>query len=89
MTLDEFEKKWCTGTENVDNRLVWFDGSIRHFNVKMYERTAPVGDFIQAYVEHLSIPWWRRKKMEWKFVEKIMREVVLNQFNIRYYWGRP
>ena len=39
---------------------------------------APFGDFLDEYLKHRSIPWWRRLTWnpEWDVVEKLMRRVL-------------
>ena len=81
MRYEEYCTKWKT------DKTV--PGKCRLINVPgqpTIERQFPVhvsflGDFIKDYMDHLKIPWWR-KKYDWNMVEEKMRKSVLNQITL-------
>ncbi len=86
MTMDEWAAKWDTGVvEDVPTRVVNVEGEQR-LTVKMERHEAPMGDFIKEYVNHLSIPWWRRDRY-WKLIETWMREKLNASGTLRWHWG--
>lgn len=73
-----WDKKWCTGKE-VKIPMVFrpVTGTAVHTEVDGLEYSAPLGDLIKGYIEHLQVRKFRRG-FDWEFTEKDMRE-VLNQ----------
>ncbi len=73
MTMDEWTSKWATGiTDDVPGKVVNVPES-PDITLRMERHTAPLGDFIKEYVNHLRIPWWRRGHY-WSLIEGWMRE---------------
>ncbi len=70
MTLDELHTRWLVGPCQVDCVIV---NTPSHFLFKRdgFAHSAMLGDFLQAYMEHLSIPWYR-KKWDWTIVKNEM-----------------
>jgi len=76
MTLDELNTRWKVGPCKVDCEIVNLPGR-PPFKRDGYLHDAPLGDFLKAYVEHISIPWYR-KKWDWK----IVRDIMVRHLNI-------
>lgn len=86
MTYSDIEKHWGTGEVRlIDVPIVNVTG---HPTVKMNCEvcSAPLGDFIKAYFEHLQASRWRRR-WDWRRVERSLRE-KLNAIQLEFY-GEP
>lgn len=81
MTLDELHSRWLIGPCQVDCVVVNVAGHPR-FKRDGLAHSAMLGDFIQAYIEHTAIPWYR-KKWDWKIVRNEMIR-YLNVIEIRF-----
>jgi len=83
MNYNDIRKRWGTGKReavwaSIANAVGQPEVQIAHEVLQ-----APLGDLIKAYVEHLSIPWWRRG-FDWQIVERKLRR-PLNEINLRWH----
>lgn len=81
MTLDEFKSKWITGEAEVECIIVNLNPQIKHKRPG-FVHSAPLGDFLNDYLEHISIPWYR-KNWDWKLVKRLMLD-KLNGISLDY-----
>ncbi len=81
MTLDELHTKWFKGPCEVNCEIA---NAIGRPIIKRpgKEHVAPLGDFLTDYIEHLNLPWWKRK-WDWRIVKGTMRD-SLNVLSIRF-----
>jgi hypothetical protein len=70
MTLDELNTRWLVGPAQVDCVVVNVIGQPR-FKRDGYSHSAMLGEYLQAYLDHLAIPWYR-KGWDWKIVKSEM-----------------
>jgi hypothetical protein len=83
MTLHELYNKWFTKECITNGKTVDALGNTHTIPMDSAEHNAPLGDFLKSYIDHISIPWWR-KSWDWKVVERMMRD-HLNTFTVRFY----
>lgn len=70
MTLEELHTRWLVGPAQVDCVVVNAPRRLL-FKRDGFAHTAMLGDYLKAYMDHLTIPWYRRK-WDWKIVKSEM-----------------
>ena len=76
--MSELEQWWDKGAADDFTYVVDTPG----YKIKVYRAT--YGDFIKAYMDHLTLPWWRRRP-GWKAVEKKMRAILNNRTQVQWF----
>ncbi len=73
MRLVQLKSRWITG--DIANWTVVSDSTEVQ---QLAQSRAPFGDFLDEYLKHRAIPWWRRIgwNAEWDVVEKLMRRLL-------------
>ena len=78
--------KWATGEKRkVKLDIVLpYDG---HGTVDIISSVnkAPMGDFMEEYIKHLTVPWYRRGP-DWRYINRKLKQ-VLNQITME--WVSP
>lgn len=83
MKLREFIDKWRTDEKRqVEFQLPKSQGS-KVVKINQSVHTADLGDFINEYIKHHRVPFWK-KGGEWAIVDKRFRH-ELNQINLIWY----
>lgn len=83
MTLHELYTNWFVKKCITNGKTIDALGNTHTIPMDDAEHNAPLGDFLKCYIDHLTIPWWR-KAWDWKMVEKLMR-LHLNIINDKFY----
>lgn len=85
MKIDELYTKWLNGPEEIDATIANAPGNQTIKIVRNVHR-APLGDFLEAYIQHTKVPRWRRG-WDWEIVNDIMKR-ALNTMVVQYIGDR-
>jgi hypothetical protein len=80
MEYREIGKRWKTN--KVEYQEYDIIGTDKTISLKSHKYSAQFGDLIKAYVDHLNLPWWK-KKWDWDITEKALR-TILNKMTLNW-----
>jgi len=79
MKYDDIRKKWRTKERE---RSYWkIAGTDNSIPIETPRYKAEIGDLVKSYVDHINMPWWKKRDLDWKLTEKKLR-AILNQITL-------